>query len=83
MIQQPDGSKAPTMADVARVAGVSHQTVSRVLSGHPNVSARTRAAVTEVVEQLGYRRNSAARALATRRTHTLGVIAVNLSLIHI
>ncbi|MDH6223137.1 MULTISPECIES: LacI family DNA-binding transcriptional regulator [Streptomyces] len=80
MIQIPDGSKAPTMADVARVAGVSHQTVSRVIGGHPNVSAKTRAAVTEVIEQLGYRRNSAARALATRRTHTLGVIAVNTTL---
>ncbi|MET8573629.1 LacI family DNA-binding transcriptional regulator [Streptomyces sp. NPDC005012] len=80
MTQLPDVSRAPTMADVARLAGVSHQTVSRVLSGHPNVSARTRSAVTEVVEQLGYRRNSAARALATRRTHTLGVIAVNTTL---
>lgn len=65
------------MTDVARAAGVSHQTVSRVLSQHPNVSPATRAAVMEVVERLGYRRNSAARALATRRTHTLGVIAAN------
>ncbi|MER7831997.1 LacI family DNA-binding transcriptional regulator [Streptomyces sp. NPDC095602] len=80
MTQLPDVSRAPTMADVARVAGVSHQTVSRVLSGHPNVSAKTRSAVTEVIEQLGYRRNPAARALATRRTHTLGVIAVNTTL---
>jgi DNA-binding LacI/PurR family transcriptional regulator len=68
------------MADVARVAGVSHQTVSRVLSGHPNVRAGTRATVLEAVERLGYRRNSAARALATRRTHTLGVIAANTTL---
>ncbi|MFD6426961.1 LacI family DNA-binding transcriptional regulator [Streptomyces sp. NPDC060198] len=68
------------MADVARVAGVSHQTVSRVLSEHPNVSVKTRAQVTEAIERLGYRRNSAARALATRRTHTLGVIAVNTTL---
>ncbi|MEV6805026.1 LacI family DNA-binding transcriptional regulator [Streptomyces sp. NPDC017248] len=80
MTRLPDVSRAPTMADVARVAGVSHQTVSRVLSGHPNVSAKTRSAVMEVVEQLGYRRNSVARALATRRTHTLGVIAVNTTL---
>ncbi|MEU8790868.1 LacI family DNA-binding transcriptional regulator [Streptomyces sp. NPDC048643] len=80
MTQLPDVSRAPTMTDVARVAGVSHQTVSRVLSDHPNVSAKTRAAVTQVIEQLGYRRNSAARALATRRTHTLGVMAVNTTL---
>ncbi|MFG3144216.1 LacI family DNA-binding transcriptional regulator [Streptomyces sp. NPDC048243] len=80
MPQLPDVSRAPTMTDVARVAGVSHQTVSRVLSDHPNVSAKTRAAVTRVIEQLGYRRNSAARALATRRTHTLGVMAVDTTL---
>ncbi|MFJ8991005.1 LacI family DNA-binding transcriptional regulator [Streptomyces sp. NPDC102279] len=80
LTQLPDVSRAPTMTDVARVAGVSHQTVSRVLSDHPNVSAKTRAAVTQVIKQLGYRRNSAARALATRRTHTLGVMAVNTTL---
>jgi len=68
------------MADVAREAGVSHQTVSRVLSGHPNVRAATRDQVTRAIERLGYRRNSAARALVTRRTRTLGVIAVNTAL---
>ncbi|MEW2412868.1 LacI family DNA-binding transcriptional regulator [Streptomyces sp. NPDC046866] len=68
------------MADVAREAGVSHQTVSRVLSGHPNVRAATREQVTQAIERLGYRRNSAARALVTRRTRTLGVIAVNTAL---
>ncbi|MFV0131334.1 LacI family DNA-binding transcriptional regulator [Streptomyces sp. HMX112] len=68
------------MADVARVAGVSHQTVSRVLSNHPNVREATRTQVHQAIARLGYRRNSAARALATRRTHTLGVIAVNTTL---
>ncbi|MFD0265359.1 LacI family DNA-binding transcriptional regulator [Streptomyces sp. NPDC127106] len=72
--------RPPTMADVAREAGVSHQTVSRVLSGHPNVRAATREQVTRAIERLGYRRNSAARALVTRRTRTLGVIAVNTAL---
>jgi DNA-binding LacI/PurR family transcriptional regulator len=65
------------MADVARVVGVSHQTVSRVLSGHPNVRDETRAEVQRAIEQLGYRRNSSARALVTRRTRTLGVVACN------
>ena len=65
------------MADVARVVGVSHQTVSRVLGGHPNVRESTRAEVQKAIEQLGYRRNSSARALVTRRTHTLGVVACN------
>ncbi|MDI5961401.1 LacI family DNA-binding transcriptional regulator [Streptantibioticus silvisoli] len=69
--------RAPTMADVAQVAGVSHQTVSRVLSSHPNVRDTTRAEVLRAIEQLGYRRNSSARALVTRRTLTLGVVACN------
>jgi DNA-binding LacI/PurR family transcriptional regulator len=65
------------MADVAQVAGVSHQTVSRVLSNHPNVRESTRDEVLRAIGQLGYRRNSSARALVTRRTLTLGVIASN------
>jgi DNA-binding LacI/PurR family transcriptional regulator len=69
--------RPPTMADVARVVGVSHQTVSRVLSGHPNVRETTRTEVLRVIEELGYRRNSSARALVTRRTRTLGVVACN------
>ncbi|NUS17043.1 MAG: LacI family DNA-binding transcriptional regulator [Streptomyces sp.] len=69
--------RAPTMADVAQRAGVSHQTVSRVLSDHPNVRDTTRADVLRAIEELGYRRNSSARALVTRRTLTLGVVACN------
>ncbi|MEU7424743.1 LacI family DNA-binding transcriptional regulator [Streptomyces sp. NPDC040750] len=69
--------RAPTMADVAQRAGVSHQTVSRVLSDHPNVRESTRAEVLRAIEELGYRRNSSARALVTRRTLTLGVVACN------
>ncbi|MFB6836334.1 LacI family DNA-binding transcriptional regulator [Streptomyces sp. NPDC056361] len=80
MAQFAEDVRPPTMADVAREAGVSHQTVSRVLSGHPNVRAATRDQVTLAIERLGYRRNSAARALVTRRTRTLGVIAVNTAL---
>lgn len=62
------------MIDVARVAGVSAQTVSRVLSDHPNVSADTRARVLDAVERTGYFRNRMARALVTGRSHTLGVL---------
>lgn len=69
--------RAPTMADVAQRAGVSHQTVSRVLSNHPNVRDTTRAEVQRAIDELGYRRNSSARALVTRRTLTLGVVACN------
>jgi DNA-binding LacI/PurR family transcriptional regulator len=63
------------MTDVAKLAGVSHQTVSRVLNGHPNVSRATRKDVQDAIRELGYRRNAAARALVTGRTHTLGVIS--------
>ncbi|MEU5306478.1 LacI family DNA-binding transcriptional regulator [Streptomyces noursei] len=69
--------RAPTMADVAQRAGVSHQTVSRVLANHPNVRESTRSEVLRAIEELGYRRNSSARALVTRRTRTLGVVASN------
>ena len=69
-----------TMADVAREVGLSHQTVSRVLNDHPLVRPDTRARVLKAIEDLGYRRNSAARALATRRSQTLGVISFNSTL---
>jgi DNA-binding LacI/PurR family transcriptional regulator len=73
------GARRPVMADVARLAGVSHQTVSRVLNEHPSVSDDTRRRVETAIVQLGYRRNTAARALVTRRTSTLGVISVDTS----
>jgi DNA-binding LacI/PurR family transcriptional regulator len=62
------------MADVARLAGVSHQTVSRVINGQTNLRPATRQRVEEAIRQLGYRPNSAARALVTKRSATIGVI---------
>ncbi|TQL03263.1 LacI family DNA-binding transcriptional regulator [Cellulomonas sp. SLBN-39] len=67
-------ARPPAMSDVAALAGVSHQTVSRVLNDHPSVRPATRARVVEAIATLGYRRNLAARALVTRRTGTIGVI---------
>ncbi|MFE9425624.1 LacI family DNA-binding transcriptional regulator [Kitasatospora sp. NPDC006697] len=64
----------PVMADVAALAGVSHQTVSRVLNGSPHVRAETRQRVLAAIRELDYRPNTAARALVTRRSQTLGVI---------
>ncbi|UNK70815.1 LacI family DNA-binding transcriptional regulator [Microbacterium sp. H1-D42] len=69
-------SKAPGMLDVARVAGVSAQTVSRVLRDHPYVSDDKRQRVLDAVEQLGYRMNTAARALSSGRTRTIGVVSM-------
>ncbi|MFJ1587973.1 LacI family DNA-binding transcriptional regulator [Streptomyces sp. NPDC088197] len=74
-----DASRPPGMADVARVAGVSAQTVSRALAGHPNVQDKTRAKVLAAVDQLGYRRNNAARMLSSGRSRTIGVVTLQTS----
>jgi len=68
------------MADVARLAGVSHQTVSRVLNGSPNVRTETRERVLAAIRELDYRPNTAARTLVTRRSQTLGVISFDSTL---
>ncbi|MFI6318220.1 LacI family DNA-binding transcriptional regulator [Nonomuraea sp. NPDC050556] len=68
------------MSDVARLAGVSHQTVSRVLNDHPNVRPETRTRVLEAIDTLGYRRNLVARALVTSRTRMLGVVSFDTTL---
>ncbi len=70
----PSASQEPNIRQVASLAGVSHMTVSRVLNGHPNIRETTRTRVLEVIEELGYRPNSAARTLSTRRTRRIGVI---------
>ncbi|MFE9914703.1 LacI family DNA-binding transcriptional regulator [Micromonospora sp. NPDC005553] len=64
----------PIMRDVAELAGVSTQTVSRVLNRHPHVTAATRQRVVDAMRKLDYRRNPAARALVTRRSGMLGII---------
>ncbi|MEU7867268.1 LacI family DNA-binding transcriptional regulator [Dactylosporangium sp. NPDC049140] len=68
-----------SMADVARLAGVSSQTVSRVSNGHPAVVASTRQQVLAAMRELGYRPNSAARALRYGQFNTIGVILFGLS----
>ena len=68
--------RPPGMMDVAREAGVSHITVSRVINGHPSVRPETRTRVEAAIQKLGYRRNSVARALKSRRSSTIGVVIV-------
>ncbi|GAB3977757.1 LacI family DNA-binding transcriptional regulator [Plantactinospora veratri] len=63
------------MTDVARLAGVSHQTVSRVINGHPRVRPETRDRVVRAMAELSYRPNAMARALASRRSRVLGVVS--------
>lgn len=60
--------------DVAKRAGVSHMTVSRVLNGHPNIRESTRQRVEQAIEEMNYTRNSIARALATSRAMRIGVL---------
>lgn len=65
------------MNDVAELAGVSRQTVSRVLNDHPSVRLATRQRVLDAIEVLGYRRNLSARALVTHRSGVIGVITTS------
>ena len=68
-------SQDPRMVDVAQLAGVSHQTVSRVLNDHPNVTPSTRLRVKAAIAELGYRPNRAARVLATGKSQVIGVVS--------
>ena len=70
---------APSMADVAALAGVSAQTVSRVSTGHATVRPATRRRVLTAMEQIGYAPNAAARALKSGSFHAIGVIAHRLA----
>lgn len=63
-----------TIYDVAREAGVSMATVSRVVNNNPNVKPSTREKVEEVIKRLNYRPNIVARSLASKKTTTIGVI---------
>jgi DNA-binding LacI/PurR family transcriptional regulator len=67
--------RAPNIRDVAHQAGVSYQTVSRVLNDSAALRPETRARVLAAIEELGFRPNPAARALATSRSRTIGVLS--------
>lgn len=63
-----------TLEDIARMAGVSRSTVSRVLNNHPNVRPEVRERVWAVIHQVGYQPHAAARSLATNRSNVIGLI---------
>jgi DNA-binding LacI/PurR family transcriptional regulator len=71
---------APVMADVARLAGVSEMTVSRVLNANPSVRPATRERVLAAMREFDYHPNPAARALVTGRTSTVGVVTLDSTL---
>ncbi len=77
---QSEKRRPAVMADVAQRAGVSYQTVSRVLNESPNVRGDTRKRVLAAIRELDYRPNSVARALVTGRSNTLGVVTFDTTL---
>ena len=72
-------ARRPTIKDVAKAAGVTYPTVSRVLSGKPYVSRETRERVMHAIASLGYRPSAAARSMVLNRTHTLAMLVPNLT----
>ena len=63
-----------TLEDIAKLAGVSRSTVSRVVNEHPNVSQKVRDRVLEVIRSTGYHPNAAARTLASQRSWMMGLV---------
>ncbi len=78
-IDKDSRRRGPTSHDVARRAGVSQSTVSRALSGDPNVSEVTRQRVIAAAQALSYSPDAVARSLITRRTQRVGVVVTNLT----
>lgn len=70
--------KKATIKDVAAAAGVSHQTVSRVINNRPDVAEETRRRVWQVIEELNYQPSAIARSLIRQRSLTLGVVTAGL-----
>ena len=68
------GGGRPNIRQVATLAGVSHMTVSRVLNDSASIAPATRERVLDAMRQLNYTPNSAARALASRKTNRIGVV---------
>jgi LacI family transcriptional regulator len=73
-----NGFKRPTIKQVAKAAGVSTQTVSRVINDRPDVAPQTRERIHRVIEELGYQPSALARSLIQQRSTTLGVVTAGL-----
>jgi DNA-binding LacI/PurR family transcriptional regulator len=73
-----NANRRPTIKQVAKVAGVSTQTVSRVINDRPDVAPETRHRVLYVIDELGYQPSALARSLIQQRSYTLGVVTAGL-----
>jgi len=82
-ITQPNGAmhprQQPSIKDIARLARVSHPTVSRALQNSPLVNAKTAAKIRRIAEDAGYRPSAVARGLVTRRTRTIGLVVTTIN----
>ena len=79
IVKRVSSTYSVTLADVARVAGVSTMTVSRVVNGDSRVKPETRQRIEQTIEALGYRPNTVARMMRSRQTHTIGFILPDLT----
>lgn len=78
MSNASERARLPSIRDVARLAGVSHQTVSRVLNDHPSIRPATKKRVQDAIAVLDYKPNLAARALVTSRSRTIGILSATI-----
>src|SRR5690554_3956114 len=74
-------NKRPTIKQVAAAAGVSTQTVSRVINNRPDVSPETRERIQKIIDEMGYQPSALARSLIQQRSYTLGVVTAGLKYI--
>lgn len=74
-------SSKPTIYDIAKIAGVSRQTVSRVLNNRPDVSPDTRKQILDIIHELNYQPSAVARSLSRQKTNLLGVVTAGLQFI--
>jgi LacI family transcriptional regulator/LacI family repressor for deo operon, udp, cdd, tsx, nupC, and nupG len=82
-VVRPDGPKRvlrqPSIKDIARLARVSHPTVSRALQNSPLVNAKTAEKIRRIAHESGYRASAVARGLVTRRTRTIGLVVTTVA----
>ena len=71
--------RQPSIKDIARLAKVSHPTVSRALQNSPLVNAKTAAKIRKIAEDSGYRASAVARGLVTRKTRTIGLVVTSVN----